>query len=114
MNDAASTFWVVALVASAVLLIVMAVLWRRAMRGKANAELELASVGPAADVRVEAAEAAAASEIARIQARFAGVLDLDAEKERVATEIEDAEAATMLHRVYSVGAMIVFRSGAIN
>lgn len=76
MSQATTAILAIILLLSPIAAVVFAVLWRKAA------------------IRHKAAEAEAVAEIDRLKARFAGITDVDAEKERVETEIRSLETQT--------------------
>ncbi len=87
MESTGSAIFAVLLLCTPLAFIVVAISWRKAASRSKRAEAALSELQPAAEARVETARTEAAAEIDRIRSRFAGVTDLDAEKERVSAEI---------------------------
>jgi hypothetical protein len=87
MGNAGTAIFALSLLCSPIALIVVAILWRKAVKKTRRAEAALSDLEPETNARIEAAKMDAAAEIERVKSRFAGITDLDAEKEKVAEEI---------------------------
>lgn len=92
MNGAGTAIFAIGLLVSPIVLIVVAILWRKAVNRQVAAEEALAGLTPETEARIAAVQAEAASEVKRAQDRLPGLFALDAEKERVSGEVAAARA----------------------
>lgn len=97
MGDAGTIIFALVLLGSPIALVAVTVMWRKAIKRARASEAALSELEPLAQAKIEAAQAEARRTVDSIKARFAGVTDLDAEKERVEKEIAslDRHAATL-------------------
>jgi hypothetical protein len=70
-------------------LIVTIILWRKEIKARRAAEQALVDAESELNTRMDAARAEATAEIDKVKARFADVIDLDAEKEKALQELEE-------------------------
>lgn len=90
--DVGSTIFAVIFLLSPVALIVVLVLWRKSVKKYKAAERALADLQPETMAQIEAIERKAAEEVQRAKDRLPGLFTLDAEKERVSSEISAERA----------------------
>lgn len=91
MGEAVSVALALALMCSPIALIVIAFLWRREFARRKLAEQALLDAEPELNARLDAVRVETTAEIEKVKARFVGVTDLDAEKEKVLAELQALE-----------------------
>lgn len=92
MDSAGAAIFAVTLLLSPIALIVVVILWRKAVKRRVAAEETLAGLSPATEAKIAAIQAEAQAEVKRAHDRLPGLFELDAEKERVAKEVEASRA----------------------
>lgn len=91
MGETVTLVLALALMCSPIALIVTVFLLRRELARRKLAEQALLDAEPELDARLDAVRVEAAAEIDKVKARFVGVTDLDAEKEKVLAELRVLE-----------------------
>lgn len=87
MGNAGTVIFALVLLVSPIALIVVLILWRKALGQKRAAQAALESLEPETIARIETVRAEAAADVQKAKDRLPGLFELDAEKERVSADI---------------------------